>query len=99
MVALYNVPNVFGTPSGVEVPKLVHDETSGDTMLHLPNPEMQEIASFPSSSSSTFPLPESREFHLSVSSVAIAPDQLRMIDNINSLISEVAIFPVSSVGL
>ncbi|XP_042491695.1 protein BLISTER-like isoform X2 [Macadamia integrifolia] len=56
------------------------------------NLEMQDTASIPLSRTSTSPLvPENIQFHPSAVSASIPPDQLRMIDNINSLISELAL--------
>ena len=50
-----------------------------------------ESAALPSDMT-TIPLPqESREFHIPDASGSIPPDQLRMVGNINLLISEVAI--------
>ncbi|KAI3885817.1 hypothetical protein MKX03_009031 [Papaver bracteatum] len=65
--------------------------SGGDTMSSTFDPEMQEAAFPLPCSSSAIQLPENRQFHRSVSSAAIPPDQLYMIGNINSLISELVL--------
>ncbi|XP_043721780.1 protein BLISTER-like [Telopea speciosissima] len=56
------------------------------------NLEMQDTVSIPLSRTLISPLvPESLQFHPSSVSATIPPDQLRMIDNINSLVSELAL--------
>ncbi|PIA53324.1 hypothetical protein AQUCO_00900120v1 [Aquilegia coerulea] len=77
---------------GFEDSNLVRDLYSdADTVESTSNHDMQHDA-FPSSTSSTFQLlPEDRQFHFSVASAAIPHDQLRMIRNINSVISELAL--------
>ncbi|XP_043707674.1 protein BLISTER-like isoform X2 [Telopea speciosissima] len=69
---------------------VIGENSGADTStFHL---EMQDTASFPLRGSSTSPLvPEIMQFHPSALSAAIPPDQLRMVDNINSLISELAL--------
>ncbi|XP_042513767.1 protein BLISTER-like [Macadamia integrifolia] len=68
---------------------VIGENSGADTStFHL---EMQDTASFPSRGTSISPLvPENMQFHPSALSAAIPPDQLRMIDNINSLTSELA---------
>ncbi|OVA02244.1 hypothetical protein BVC80_9099g32 [Macleaya cordata] len=75
---------------GDDVSNLVHAELGGRDTISIPfDPEQRDVPSFLPSSSST--LPENSQFHLSVSSATIPPDQLKMIGNINSLISELAL--------
>lgn len=57
-----------------------------DTSIHEMN---QNASSLGSDASSITLLPESGQSTLEVSSVNIPPDQMRMIININALISEV----------
>ncbi|KAF5188029.1 Blister-like protein [Thalictrum thalictroides] len=75
-----------------EVSNMVRDVYSdADTVQNTSNHDMQHDA-FPSSTSSTFQLlSEDRQFYFPVASAAIPHDQLRMIGNINSLISELAL--------
>ncbi|KAI3903877.1 hypothetical protein MKW92_013279 [Papaver armeniacum] len=65
--------------------------SGGDTMSSTFDPEMQEAAFPLRGSSSAIQLPENSQFHPSVSSAAIPPDQLYVIGNINSLISELVL--------
>lgn len=70
---------------------VVYTEVSGgEIMSSTFDPEMQEAAFPLPGSSSAIQLPENSQFHPSVSSAAIPPDQLYMIGNINALILEVA---------
>ncbi|KAI3983190.1 hypothetical protein MKX01_039681 [Papaver californicum] len=81
------------TPSVKDMSTSTEDleASGGDTMSSKFDPEMQE-APFPlPCSSSAIQLPENTQFHPSVSSASIPPDQLYMIGNINSLISELAL--------
>ncbi|XP_026422076.1 protein BLISTER-like [Papaver somniferum] len=65
--------------------------SGGEIMSSTFDPEMQEAAFPLPGSSSAIQLPENSQFHPSVSSAAIPPDQLYMIGNINSLISELVL--------
>ncbi|KAF8388321.1 hypothetical protein HHK36_026987 [Tetracentron sinense] len=78
---------------GVEVFNSVHGESSGaDAMLNTVNHEIQDTSSFRPSSTSSFPLlPENEQFSLEITPANIPPNQLRMIGNINSLISELSL--------
>ncbi|KAJ4956171.1 hypothetical protein NE237_012954 [Protea cynaroides] len=69
---------------------IIGENSGADTSAF--NVEMQDTASITLSRTSTSPLlPENIPFHSLAVSAAIPPDQLRMIDNINSLISELAL--------
>ncbi|XP_026435870.1 protein BLISTER-like [Papaver somniferum] len=65
--------------------------SGGEIMSSTFDPEMQEAAFPLPGSSSAIQLPENSQFHPSVSSAAIPPDQLYMIGNINALILELVL--------
>lgn len=66
---------------------LIFNAASEDPASNSPNPEINDNDAEASSSSSL--VPETRRSSLGVSPVNIPHDQMRMIENINALISEV----------
>lgn len=65
-------------------------ETSSLEMLNSASVQANELSSFPL-------LPDGGQMNFEVSSVNIPTDQMRMIQNINALISEVASIPQFSI--
>lgn len=65
-----------------------------DTVPDTSGWEMRDDSSLGGSDASTFPmLPSNGHPNLEVSSGYMPPDQIRMIQNINALISEVLVIP------
>lgn len=69
-------------------PDLGGDMNSDVNTMRSPNHEMRNVWS---SSTSTIQLNDNRELQFPVASAVMPPDQLRMVENINSLISELAL--------
>ncbi|GMP51469.1 hypothetical protein CsSME_00017686 [Camellia sinensis var. sinensis] len=75
----------------VFIVNLVHEDDA-DATSDTSNQEMHSTAPFlRSKASSSSLLPENRQFNLEVSSLNIPVDQMKTIQNINTLISELAL--------
>ncbi|XP_028068494.1 protein BLISTER-like [Camellia sinensis] len=80
------------TRQGQESDQSTIQEDDADATADTSNQEMNSAAPFlKSEASSSSLLPENRQFNLEVSSLNIPVDQMKMIQNINTLISELAL--------